>query len=117
MATRLVLSHSEGLVSNRVRESASITSTAALLAGEKADRRDSARSCDCRESRVSHANHAVLQPSLGFGTVFAFRQGSRSGMQHIDAVWRQGRTPFLLSFQHFSQAEACYENYRGSLAF
>lgn len=73
MATRLVLSHSEGLVGNRVRESASITSTAALLAGEKADRRDSARSCDCRESRVSHANHAVLQPSLGFGTVFAFR--------------------------------------------
>ena len=72
MATRLVLSHSEGLVGNRVRESASITSTAALLAGEKADRRDSARSCDCRESRVSHANHAVLQPSLGFGTVFAF---------------------------------------------
>jgi len=73
MATRLVLSHSEGLVGNRVRESASITSTAALLAGEKADRRDSARSCDCRESRVSHANHAVFQPSLGFGTVFAFR--------------------------------------------
>ena len=73
MATRLVLSHSEGLVGNRVRESASITSTAALLAGEKADRRDSARSCDCRESRVSPANHAVLQPSLGFGTVFAFR--------------------------------------------
>ena len=74
MATRLVLSHSEGLVGNRVREGASITSTAALLAGEKADRRDSARSCDCRESRVSHANHAVLQPSLGFGTVFAFSQ-------------------------------------------
>ena len=78
MATRLVLSHFEGLVSSRVRDSAfdsaSITSTAALLAGEKADQRDSASSCDCRESTVSHANHAVLQPSLGFGTVFAFSQ-------------------------------------------
>ena len=72
MATRLVLSHFEGLVRSRVRNSASITSTAALLAGEKADQRDSASSCDCRESTVSHANHAVLQPSLGFGTVFAF---------------------------------------------